>query len=198
MEKQSFLSNLIGKANYHGFKEEYALVIFFIGTGLLAILTPLTFFCYWGILSSFFNLITGTSLLFIVYVAALIVLLDKEVKVETHSDSTIAKQKVKKPFTYKLTIVWGLSLVVGGIVAIYGTNKYRHSYAFQCKDVYVVNKGDKFYHLYDECSQCENAKYLYVAKGYQMEKAHLKLCPECAELAEEYEEIAAENQARRP
>lgn len=26
MEKQSFLSNLIGKANYHGFKEEYALV----------------------------------------------------------------------------------------------------------------------------------------------------------------------------
>lgn len=53
MEKQSFLSNLIGKANYHGFKEEYALVIFFIGTGLLAILTPLTFFCYWGILSSF-------------------------------------------------------------------------------------------------------------------------------------------------
>lgn len=28
MEKQSFLSNLIGKANYHGFKEEYALVIF--------------------------------------------------------------------------------------------------------------------------------------------------------------------------
>ena len=55
MEKQSFLSNLIGKANYHGFKEEYALVIFFIGTGLLAILTPLTFFCYWGILSSVFN-----------------------------------------------------------------------------------------------------------------------------------------------
>ena len=178
MEKQSFLSNLIGKANYHGFKEEYALVIFFIGTGLLAILTPLTFFCYWGILSSFLNLITGTSLLFIVYVAALIVLLDKEVKVETHSNSTIAKQKVKKPFTYKLTIVWGLFLVVGGIVAIYGTNKYRHSYAFQCKDVYVVNKGDKFYHLYDECSQCENAKYLYVAKGYQMEKAQIKLCPE--------------------
>ena len=96
MEKQSFLSNLIGKTNYHGFKEEYALVIFFIGTGLLAILTPLTFFCYWGILSSFLNLITGTSLLFIVYVAALIVLLDKEVKVETHSDSTIAKQKVKE------------------------------------------------------------------------------------------------------
>lgn len=96
MEKQSFLSNLIGKANYHGFKEEYALVIFFIGTGLLAILTPLTFFCYWGILSSFFNLITGTSLLFIVYVAALIVLLDKEVKVETHSDSTICKAKSKE------------------------------------------------------------------------------------------------------
>ena len=123
MEKQSFLSNLIGKANYHGFKEEYALVIFFIGTGLLAILTSLTFFCYWGILSSVFNLITGTYLLFIVYVAALIVLLDKEVKVETHSDSTIAKQKVKKPFTYKLTIVWGLFRVVGGSVAIYGTNK---------------------------------------------------------------------------
>ena len=39
---------------------------------------------------------------------------------------------------------------------------------------------------------------MYAAKGYQMEKAHLKLCPECAELAEEYEEIAAENQARRP
>ena len=198
MEKQSFLSNLIGKTNYHGFKEEYALVIFFIGTGLLAILTPLTFFCYWGILSSFLNLITGTSLLFIVYVAALIVLLDKEVKVETHSDSTIAKQKVKKPFTYKLTIVWGLFLVVGGIVAIYGTNKYRRYYAFQCKKVFVVNKGDKFYHLYEECSHCENAEHLYVAKGYQMEKAHLKLCPECAELAEEYDEMAAESQARRP
>ena len=39
---------------------------------------------------------------------------------------------------------------------------------------------------------------LYVAKGYQMEKAHLKLCPECAELAEEYDEMAAESQARRP
>ena len=149
-------------------------------------------------MSSVFNLITGTSLLFIVYVAALIVLLDKEVKVETHSDSTIAKQKVKKPFTYKLTIVWGLFLVVGGIVAIYGTNKYRRYYAFQCKKVFVVNKGDNFYHLYEECSHCENAEHLYVAKGYQMEKAHLKLCPECAELAEEYDEMAAESQARRP
>lgn len=96
MEKQSFLSNLVGKANYHGIKEEYALIIFFIGTGLLAILTPLTFFCYWGILSSFFNLITGTSLLFIVYVAALIVLLDKEVNVETHSGRTVTEQKNKE------------------------------------------------------------------------------------------------------
>ena len=86
---------------------------------LLAILTPLTFFCYWGILSSVFNLITGTSLLFIVYVAALIVLLDKEVKVETHSDSTIAKQKAKQPFAYKLTIVWGLLLVGRWIICCY-------------------------------------------------------------------------------
>lgn len=136
--------------------------------------------------------------MFIVYIAALIVLLDKEVKVETNSGSMVTEQKIKKPFTYKLTIVWGLFLITGGIVAIYGSNKYRRYYAFQCKKVFVVNKGDKYYHLYEECSHCENAKHLYVAKGYQMGKAHLDLCPECAELAEEYDEIAAESQARRP
>lgn len=182
MEKLSFLSNLIGWNAYHIFKEGYAMIIFWVGTGLLAALTPLTFLCYSEILSYVFSLITGTSLLFIVYVAAVIVLLDKEVKI------------TMKPFVYKLTVVWGMLLVIGGISAIYVTNKYRNYYAIQCKEVYVVNKGDKFYHLYKKCSACEKAQHLYRAKGYQAEKAHLKLCPECVELAEEYAVIALENQ----
>lgn len=132
------------------------------------------------------------------YVAAVIVLLDKEVKITVETSNSSTTKQRKKPFVYKLTVIWGMLLVIGGISAIYVTNKYRHYYAIQCKEVYVVNKGDKFYHLYEECSACEKAQHLYRAKGYQVEKAHLKLCPECAELAEEYDEIALESQARRP
>ena len=79
--KKSFISNLIGRNTYDTIKE-YAKKILAIGTCVLAVLFGLSFICHYSFVSSLLSLVTGTSLLFILYIAALIISLDHEVEVE--------------------------------------------------------------------------------------------------------------------
>ena len=109
--KQSFLSNIIGRNTYDEFKG-YAKVIIAIGTCVLAIVLLLSIFFHWSFISSLLSLITGTSLLFIIYIAALVLALDIEVDVDEPENSYWSEpEKKSKPAAYKLTIAWGVVLV---------------------------------------------------------------------------------------
>ena len=192
--KQSFISNLIGKDNYDNLKKQSNIVIA-IGTCVLAILLLLTNFFHWGFLSSLLNLVTGTSLLFVAYVAALILVLDIEVEVDEPEGSFWSEPvKQPKPMQYKLTIVWGVILIILGIVTIYFSNDYRKHYSFEC-DTYLVDHQAKIYHLnWDiDCEVAAESKHLEKMKGYQIDKSY-KLCDWCECWAEDAE---AEYEASR-
>lgn len=185
--RQSFISNLIGKDIYDNFKDQ-AKIIIYIGSCILAILLLLTSFFYWGFLSTLLNYVTGTSLLFIVYVAALILVFDIEVNVdepERYYWSEPVRQS--KPIQYKLTIVWGVVLIILGIGAICFSDEYRKQYSFEC-DTYLVDHQKKIYHLdWDiDCEVAAESFNLVKMKGYEIDKSY-KLC-DCCECWVEYAE----------
>lgn len=185
--KQSFLSNIIGRNNYDEFKG-YAKIIIAIGTCVLSIILLLSFFFHWGFISSLLDLVSGTSLLFIAYVAALILALDIEVEVnEPKRNYWSEPEKKAKPTSYKLTIVWGIVLIILGIGAIYFSNKYRKHYAFEC-DTFLVDHQAGLYHLDwdNDCEVVAESSDLEKMKGYQIDKSYT-LCEWCEEWAEEAE-----------
>ena len=79
--KQSFISNIIGKNTYEQFTE-YAKIIVIVGSCLLAIFIGLSLFFHSGIINWFLQLLSGTSLLFIAYIAAWILIFDVQVSVD--------------------------------------------------------------------------------------------------------------------
>ena len=174
--KQSFLSNIIGRKTYDEFKG-YAKVIIAIGTCVLSIILLLSLFFHWSFINNLLSLVTGTSLLFIAYIAALVLVLDIEVDVDE-------PEKKPKPAAYKLTIVWGVVLVALGIGAIYFSNKYRKHFAFEC-DTFLVDHQAKIYH-FDIDNGCEMAtdSNWERMQGYQIDESYT-LCDWCEEWAED-------------
>ena len=188
--KQSFISYIIGRNTYDEFKRN-AKIIITVGTCVLAIVLLLSFFFHWGIISSLLNLVTGTSLLFIAYVAAIIITLDIEVEVDVdepkRSNRSEPKKKTK-PTAFKLTIVWGIMLIILGIGAIYFSNKYKKNYAFEC-ETFLVDHQKRIYH-FDSDNDCEVAaesESLDKMKGYQISSSY-SLCEWCEEWAEDGED----------
>ena len=190
IRKQSFISNLFGQNTYAELKG-IALLVSLIGTAVLIVLFVLSHFFHASIISYLVNLTNGYSLLFIVYLLALIVLFDIEVEVEEPEKDywRIGKQP-PKPFKYKLTIVWGVVLLILGIVAIYYSNRYRNHYAFECES-FLVDEKAGIYHLdwNDDCNIAEKAESLEEMQGYQIDKS-FKFCEECQECLEELESEA--------
>ena len=101
-----------------------------------------------------------------------------------------------KPFKYKLTIVWGVVLLILGIVAIYYSNRYRNHYAFEC-ETFLVDEKAGIYHLdwNSDCSIAEEAEELEKMQGYQIDEK-FKFCEECQECLEEVESEAGLVHAR--
>ena len=143
--KKSFISNFLGRQTYDWFKD-LAVYIALIGTAVLGVLYALSHFVHSGLVSYLLSLTNGYSLLFIGYILTLIVLLDFEVVID-EPESTYWGQKkdTRKPLKYKLTVVWGIILLLLGIIAIYYSNKYRRHYSFEC-DSFLVDKKAGIYH----------------------------------------------------
>ena len=185
--KQSYLSNLIGENSY----EEYssmAMKIVGIGGLVLIILFILSHFFHSGIINYLLKLTTGTSLLFIAYISACILLLDIRVEVEKPEQEWWGEKKeVPKPLKYKLTIVWDVVLLVLGIAAIYFSNKYRNRYDFECT-TFLVDHRAHVYHLdwNDDCEDAVNAEELVEMYGYEIDKS-FTLCEGCKETLEDVE-----------
>lgn len=194
--KQSFLSNIIGRNTYDEFKG-YAKVIIAIGTCVLAIILLLSLFFHWSFISNLLSLVTGTSLLFIAYIAALILVLDIEVDVDEPEKSYWSEpEKKPKPAAYKLTIVWGVVLVALGISAIYFSNKYRKHFAFEC-DTFLVDHQANIYH-FDIDNGCEMARdgNWKRMQGYQIDESYT-LCDWCEEWAEDADDEYESNRYYR-
>lgn len=185
--KKSFISNFLGRQTYDWFKG-MAVSIVLIGTAVLGVLFALSHFLHSNLVSYLINLTNGYSLLFIGYILALIILLDFEVEIDEPEQSYWGKKKEqRKPFKYRLTVVWSIMLLLLGIIAVYYSNKYRRQYSFEC-DTFWVDKEAAIYHLNwnDDCSIAGNAENLEEMQGFQITKS-FKLCEECEECLDEVE-----------
>lgn len=195
--KQSFLSNLVGRNTYDEFKG-YAKIIIAIGTCVLSIIFLLSFFIHWGFIRGLLNLVTGTSLLFIVYIVALVFALDIEVDVDEPERGYWSEpEKKPKPTAYKLTVVWGVVLIALGVSAIYFSNKYRKHYAFECS-TFLVDHQAGIYHLdwHNDCEVAAEASNLVKMKGYQIDNSYT-LCDWCDEWAKDAEDEYGSNRYYR-
>ena len=169
-----------------------------MGTCLLVIFIGLSFAFHSGIINWFLQILTGTSLLFIAFVAALIVLLDIQVNVDEPEQYAWEKpKKVKRPISYKLTIVWGVILILLGISSIYFSNKYRKYYAFEC-DTFLVDTQQGIYHIEwnDECDVANEAQEMKKMYGYEIDESY-KLCESCKDFLEDMESYEYERYSRR-
>ena len=185
--KQSFLSNIIGRETYNKIKS-HARTIIVPGSCILAIILSFSLFFHWGFISNLLNLVTGTSLLSVAYIVALVVKLDIEVGVDEPENYYRSKiEKKPKPIKYKLTIVWGSILIIFGICAIYFSSQYRKHYAFEC-ETFLVDHQLEIYHLYSDCDCKAAAKNenLEEMQGYQIDDSYT-FCDCCKEWSEEIE-----------
>lgn len=187
--KQSFLFNLIGENNYEKYSG-LAMKIVGIGGLILIVLYGLSQFFHLGIVNYLLKLTTGTSLLFIAYVAACILLSDIRVNVEK-TEQWENEKDVFKPFKYKLTIVWAVVLLCLGAMAIYFSNKYSNIYDFECS-TFMVDCKSHIYHLdwNDNCEDAANAEELIKMYGYEMDDTY-SFCEGCKEFEEDVESEAA-------
>ena len=183
--KKSFLSNIIGENTYYDFKG-YAKTIVTIGTCVLLFLFILSIFVHWDFISSLMDLVTGTSLLFIVYIVALILVLDIQVEVnEPERDYWDQEEKSPKSNEYKLTIAWVVVLIALGIAAMYFSNKYRKQYAFEC-ETFLVDKSSGIYHLkFNHCEVAGETDNLEKMKGYEIGECDYTFCDCCEEWLED-------------
>jgi len=177
--KQSFISNLMGLDVYERYSG-YAKVIVAVGTYLLILFIGQSFFFHSGLISWFLQLLTGTSLLFITYIGALILLLDIRVDVEEPERHPWEKPKRPQPtMKYKLTKVWAVILIVLGCVAIYASNRYCKEYAFEC-ETFLVDHQHRIYHIEwnEDCEVANEAGELEKMHGYEINGSY-RLCEYC-------------------
>ena len=197
VRRQSFLSNLFGHDTYANLKG-VALYVCMVGAFILVALYILSYYFHSSVVSYLLNLTNGTSLLFIGYIFALIILLDIEVDVDEKEKNYWEKEKKDpKPFKYKLTIVWGVVLLALGIVAIYYSNKYRNHYAFEC-DTFLVDTQRHIYHVdwNDDCDVANEAEELEKRYGYEIDDSYT-LCESCKDFLDEMESYESERYIRR-
>lgn len=188
--KKSFLSNLLGPDTYDTLNN-YAKKIVPICTGFYIILFTLTFFVYWDFISTLLNYVTGTSLLFVVYIGLIIILLNFEVNVEEPERQYYRNEPVKLKNTrnYNYTKVWGVMLIILGITTIYLSDRYIKLYSFKCS-TFLVDENAGIYHLdYDnDCEYAKESENLVRMKGYEIEEfTNCTLCKSCEEWAEDAE-----------
>ena len=132
----------------------------------------------------------GTSLIFLVFIAALIILLDIQVYVDEPEKWMPKSVKTEKTIAYKFTIFWGIILICLGISAIYISDKYRKHYAFEC-NIFFVDHGNKTYHIDNKCDGISNKEDLEKMFGYEISNSY-KFCEACEEYLE-YAEIEYES-----
>lgn len=145
-----------------------------VGTVIFLVLFGLTFVCHWEIVNYLFSLVSGFTLLTIVYVLSAILVLDL----------TILYKICRRQPPYKVTIIWGILLLVAGGAFMILTNRYKKQYRFECAEWYV-EESSRLYHCTTECEDIEDV--VYTVKGYELGKKGYELCEWCKEHMEDME-----------
>lgn len=176
----SFLGNLtngfIDSEEALSYARTYAAVYI----SLMAVLFPVTRFCYWEFFRVMFMWLTGWSLLSVAFFLSLIIILNIPVTYVARGSAG-----------YKLTAVWGIALVALSIVGIHYSAKLRDRYSFQC-ETFWVDRESGTYHIdfHDRCLCGESLAGLENMKGHEMEKQlnSFELCEDCEQWAEDAED----------
>lgn len=181
-EKESFLSNFLNDM----YDKRIAGIIVAIYTPIFLLFYGLSYVCYWSFFCDIFSFISGTSILFIAYIVAIIVFCD--IRVERRGERDLFDRR-EPPFSskskkYKLTLVWFLVLLALGITAIVLTNRHRKDYAFDC-ETFFVDESEGLYHINDHCKGIEGD--VVEMKGYEIREHGYNFCDICSDLVDEYE-----------
>ncbi len=169
---------------------------------VLCIMVVLSLFLQCGFIKFFIDCMMGWTLLSIPFVGVIIVVFDKEFKVE----DILSKTKFHhKEMPYKFSMVWGIVLCVAGLVALYYSNRYKKYYAFQCQDFYL-EETTGVYHILKDCEYIginkddtlvDNPSIVRLS-GRDLLNTNYEFCEACHEWAEEAESEVASYQYRRP
>lgn len=187
--KYSYLKKILGLQTYYGIKDS-ARKIIPIATCILFLLWGLSLIVHWEFISSLLNIATGATLLFVAYIAGLIILLDKEIVVVQEDKENLFSDDInltchkKEAIGLIKTKVIGIGLIILGIVAIFFTEQYKRNYAFEC-ETFLVDHQKKIYHLDcdNDCDEAAESSNLEKVKGYQIDPSY-SLCKICEEWAE--------------
>lgn len=168
----------------------------------LGVMVVLSLFLQCGFIKFFIDCMMGWTLLSIPFVAIIIVALDKKFMVR---DFAFTHKLHHKELTYKLSMIWGIILCIGGLVALYYSNSYKKYYAFQCQDFYLEENAG-VYHILKGCENIgldeggnpvENPSIVEI-KGKDLLETDYELCVVCQEWAKEAQAETATYQYRRP
>lgn len=173
--KESFLSNLVGNENYNIWKPD-AKRVFIAYSVLLVLLFLLKDVWHWKFASEMFSLFTGSSLFFMLYVAFAILFFDVRV------DLVYGLRNWK----YKLTSVWGVTLVVLGISAVIYTNHIRRDYALECMYCFI-EEDTRCFHIHKSCGSIKGTEKLKGSKVFKAKELGFRFCVECEEWIEDAE-----------
>ncbi|MBR1798519.1 MAG: efflux RND transporter permease subunit [Bacteroidales bacterium] len=144
------------------------------GTIIYLVLFGLTFICHWPIVCNLYSLVSGFTLISIVYVLSVILVLDNILLYKVcHSQPP-----------YRATIIWGVVLIVAGIVFLFLTNHHKKQYRFDCSE-WLIDETTGLYHVTYDCE--EIGKAAYIIKGYELRECEYDLCEWCKEYIEDLE-----------
>ncbi len=185
VETFSFIKKILGQNTYEEYRG-YARQYIPVATVVLIVVLALTYFFHWWFLSRILNILTGTSLIFIAYIIGVVLLLDYGVEVEME-EAWNGRYKLpdKMPFKYNATKLWGGTLVVLAIAAVYFSNEYRTSYAFEC-ETFLVDENAGIYHI--ENVHDEPISYTCRMMGYEIKEHEYSFCESCRDWLEDAEE----------
>ena len=163
------------------------------GTIFLAVLLLLTQFLYWGLLARLVRLCTGFSLLFYVYLGAVMIVLDRKVDAEVERQELDENHfrfdyKPKKPIIHPvlngrfwLALLQALGLLAAGVCFSVLTSRFKKDYLFDAETFYVT---ENTFHFMSDCQGWKNGESM---SGHEILEKGYSMCSNCRELAEEYE-----------
>lgn len=162
-----------------------------IYAGVLSIVIVLSLYFKWSLINFFIDILMGWSILSIPFVGVLIVAVDKEILIPKR-DFWNPKPIKSKAYTYSK--IWGITLVITGLVVLYYSNQYKKYYAFQCQ-TFFLEQPQGIYHIKSNCEHIGSdsnderidACELIEIKGHDVLDADYELCDACREWAEDAE-----------
>ncbi len=153
---------------------------------LLGVMALLSVFFQSSIIAYFLNIMMGWSIVAILFTGVVVIALDKEYEVEEDDPDNPAANR------YKQSRIWGITLLILGLAALFLSNSYKQKYNFQCESFYLEPSAH-LYHIREDCAyigeneDMEDAPHSEIVevKGKDLEDTNHELCIACKEWAED-------------